>query len=388
MRGSSARKPKTVLLLIRSLHIGGAERQVVSLAKSMTDLGTTVHVGVKVAGGPLETDLRVIPGVDLHLLGGSGLVGQLTYFFKLRELIRSRGCDAVYGFMPLPNLALLITYTLWNRPLIAWGVRSSGVDQSQYGGRVKWTMRFEKWLSRFSNRVITNSTAALDEYRVKGYPYSKLEHIPNAINVGRFKPNSDARKKVVNELGISTSTFLIGLIARIHPMKDHMTFLKAAKVVIDEGLDVTFICAGETSEGYSEYESRVRESATSMGLDGRVLWVGPRKDPEVVMAACDITTLTSDSGEGFPNSVAESLATGTPCVSTDVGDAVWIIGEYGTVVPRGGFEELAMAWKSMMDRPAEVVSADAEAARNSIIDRFSPDSIAERTLDSLALDIG
>lgn len=386
MSDSEIRQSKTVLLLIRSLHIGGAERQVVSLAKSMTGLGTKVHVGVKVAGGPLECELAAIPGVELHFLGGAGLFGQIWYFLKLRSLIRSIGFDAVYGFMPLPNLALLISYTLRNRPIIAWGVRSSEVDESKYGGRVKWTMRLERWLSRFSDRVITNSAAALEEYRIKGYPYSKLQHIPNAINVDRFKPNPDARYKVVEEMGVSPKTFLVGIFARIHPMKDHMTFLKAAKCLVEEGIDVTFVCAGETSEGYSQYESRVRTSATTLGLDDRVLWIGPRQDPEVLMAACDITTLTSDSGEGFPNSVAESLACGTPCVSTDIGDAKLIIGDYGAAVPRGGSAELAAAWKLMIARSPEEVSADAEGARKSIVDRFSPDSIAERSLTALSSD--
>jgi glycosyltransferase involved in cell wall biosynthesis len=248
-------------------------------------------------------------------------------------------------------------------------------------------MRLEKWLSKFSNRVITNSAAALEEYRTKGYPYSKLEHIPNAISVDRFKPNSAARIQVVEELGVSKESFLIGIFARIHPMKDHMTFLKAAKLLVDEGLDVNFLCAGETSEGYSSYESRIRSSATAMGLDDRVLWIGPRQDPEVLMAACDITTLTSDSGEGFPNSVAESLACGTPCVSTDIGDAKLIIGDYGAAVPRGGSAELAAAWNLMIARSPEAVSADADGARKSIIDRFSPDSIAERSLVALSSDV-
>jgi glycosyltransferase involved in cell wall biosynthesis len=353
----------------------------------MTRLGTKVHVDVKVAGGPLESDLLAIPGVEMHHLGEDGLLGRIKYFLKLRSLIRSFGFDAVYGFMPVPNLALLISHTLRNRPFTAWGVRSSELNESQYGGRVKWAMRLEKWLSKFSNRVITNSAAALEEYRTKGYPYSKLEHIPNAISVDRFKPNSAARIQVVEELGVSKESFLIGIFARIHPMKDHMTFLKAAKLLVDEGLDVNFLCAGETSEGYSSYESRIRSSATAMGLDDRVLWIGPRQDPEVLMAACDITTLTSDSGEGFPNSVAESLACGTPCVSTDIGEAKLIIGDYGAAVPRGGSAELAAAWNLMIARSPEAVSADADGARKSIIDRFSPDSIAERSLVALSSDV-
>jgi len=384
MSTANGKQPKKILLLIRSLHIGGAERQVVSLAKTISALGTEVHVAVKVSGGPLETDLANIPNVQLHHLGERGIIGQLKYFLKLRKLIKSNRYDAVYGFMPLPNLALLVARTLRNRPLIAWGVRSSDVDSSQYGSRVKWTMRLEKWLSRFADRVITNSQAALEEYRFKGYPYAKLSHIPNAIDVERFKPNPEARKKLETETGIAAAAPVIGIFARIHPMKDHLTFLKAAAQLLKKSPDVRFICAGEDSEGYSTYASRIRQNATELGLDDSVIWLGPRTDPESLMAACDITTLTSDSGEGFPNSVAESLACGTPCVVTNVGDGAAIVVDPKAVVARDDSEALAAAWKSMLERVANESTALELESRNSIIERYSPAQIGRETLSQLA----
>ena len=377
-------QPKKILFLIRSLHIGGAERQVVSLAKTISALGTEVHVALKVSGGPLENDLANIPDVTLHHIKGSGLTGRFQYFLRLRTVIKQNQFDAVYGFMPVPNLTLLVARTIRNRPIIAWGVRSSGVDPSQYGERVKWTMRLEKWLSRFADRVITNSRAALDEYRLKDYPYAKLSHIPNAIDVDRFKPDPVAREKLGLELGISQSTPLIGLFARIHPMKDHLTFLRAAKILIYASPNVRFICAGEVSTGYETYEKRIRTTATELGLDDHIMWIGPRRDPEYLMAACDLTTLTSDSGEGFPNSVAESLACSTPCVVTDVGDAALIVNTPETVVPRSNPEELAIAWQAILDRLKKSTGDIAINARNSIVDRYSPKQIARQTLSELS----
>ena len=377
-------QPKKILLLIRSLHIGGAERQVVSLAKTISALGTEVHVALKVSGGPLENDLANIPDVTLHHIRGSGLTGRFQYFLRLRTVIKQNQFDAVYGFMPVPNLTLLVARTIRNRPLIAWGVRSSGVDPSQYGERVKWTMRLEKWLSRFADRVITNSRAALDEYRLNDYPYAKLSHIPNAIDVDRFKPDPVARETLGLELGISQSTPLIGLFARIHPMKDHLTFLRAAKILIEDSPNVQFICAGEVSTGYETYEKRIRTNATELGLDDHIMWIGPRRDPEYLMAACDLTTLTSDSGEGFPNSVAESLACSTPCVVTDVGDAALIVNNPEAVVPRSNPEELVIAWQAILDRLEKSTGDITINARASIVDRYSPEQIARQTLSELS----
>ena len=386
MNQQSKQKPKKLLLLIRSLHIGGAERQVVSLAKSMSELGTEVQVAVKVSGGPLEQDLKSLPNVKLHYLGSPGLLGRFKYFLRLRTLIKSNQFDAVYGFMPLPNLALLVARTIRKRPLIAWGVRSSGVDHSQYGGLVKWTMRLEKWLSRFADRIITNSMAALEEYRLNNYLYSKLSHVPNAIDVERFSPDPDARAAIENELALPAGVPLIGVFARIHPMKDHLAFLQAAKLLLSEHPTARFICAGDVSTGFTAYNERVRANATDLGLDENVLWLGPRTDPQTLMAACDITTLTSDSGEGFPNSVAESMACGTPCVAVDVGDAAAIIegSATGHIVPRKDAEAIANAWDTQLKQLVRESEAIAEQARQSIIDRYSPASVAQETLELLS----
>jgi glycosyltransferase involved in cell wall biosynthesis len=167
-------------------------------------------------------------------------------------------------------------------------------------------------------------------------------------------------------------------------MKDHLTFLRAAKILIYDSPNVRFICAGEVSTGYETYEKRIRITATELGLDDHIMWIGPRRDPEYLMAACDLTTLTSDSGEGFPNSVAESLACSTPCVVTDVGDAALIVNTPETVVPRSNPEELAIAWQAILDRLKKSTGDIAINARNSIVDRYSPKQIARQTLSELS----
>jgi glycosyltransferase involved in cell wall biosynthesis len=248
---------------------------------------------------------------------------------------------------------------------------------------VKWTMRFEKWLSKLADRVITNSQAALEEYRQHGYSYSKLSHVANAIDTNRFKPDPEARNSVATEFEIAPGAPLIGLFARIHPMKDHLTFLRAAKLLLAQLPNARFICAGEVSSGFTHHNERIRANATELGLDNSVLWVGPRTDPERLMAACDITTLSSDSGEGFPNSVAESLACGTPCPTVDVGDAARIVADFSEVVPRSNPEKLANAWFKQISELKQPDNEISQQLRNSIIDRFSQSNIAVQTLELL-----
>lgn len=383
MKDTKSYSTVKILLHIRSLDIGGSERQVVSLAKSMADLGAEIHIATIKSGGQLEADILGISNVHLHYIGGSGLGGKLKYLSRLRSLIKSTEFNGVYGFLPIPNLALLVARTVRNRPFIAWGVRSSNLDSNQYEKRVKFAMKLEKWLSKFPDTIITNSRAALTEYQLKGY--AKLHHIPNAIDSDRFKPNPAIRVLVRNKLGISNSAPLIGLFARIHPMKDHITFLKAVKILITKTPRVRFICAGSTSVGYSDLETSIKTTATDMGLDKHVIWLGPRNDPEHLMAACDLTTLTSDNGEGFPNSVAESISCGVPCVPTDIGDSANIVSNFAPVVPAKNAQALALAWESILSRDSIKQNQLSLEMRQSIIDRFSCNTIALRTLKALTL---
>ncbi len=372
-----------ILLHIRSLDIGGSERQVVYLAKSMAQIGVEVHIALTKSGGPLEADLLDIVNVHIHRINATGIGGKLKYLLQLRSIIKFGQFDAVYGFLPVPNLALLVARTVQNRPIIAWGVRSSGLDLTQYNRRVKWTMKLEKWLSKLSNVVITNSEAALKEYQRTGYPISKLRHVPNAIDLDRFKPDTDTGIAIRNELKISLDVPVIGLFARIHPMKDHKTFINAARILVDLVPEVKFICAGATSEGYSQLESDIKKKALDLSLDKHILWLGSRNDPERLIVACNITTLTSDSGEGFPNAIAESAACGVICVATDIGDSSTIISDGIAVVPAKNPNYLANAWKSALELDPIDRGRITAKIRQSITEQFSCETIVNLTLKTL-----
>ena len=114
-----------ILLHIRSLDIGGSERQVVYLARSMAQIGVEVHIALTKSGGPLEADLLDAVNVHIHRIKASGVGWKFKYLLQLRSIIKFEQFDAVYGFLPVPNLALLVAHTVPNRQIIAWSNRSS-----------------------------------------------------------------------------------------------------------------------------------------------------------------------------------------------------------------------------------------------------------------------
>ena len=61
-------------------------------------------------------------------------------------------------------------------------------------------------------------------------------------------------------------------------------------------------------------------------LSNHVKLLGQTDNISEVMNGLDLHILSSSYGEGFPNVIAESMACGTPCIATDVGDSSFVIG--------------------------------------------------------------
>jgi glycosyltransferase involved in cell wall biosynthesis len=132
-------------------------------------------------------------------------------------------------------------------------------------------------------------------------------------------------------------TPVIGMVGRYHPQKDHGNLIEAMRLLKQERYAFTCLLVGDSlTEGNIELNQLIRQA----GIDEHVRLLGPRTDIVAIMNALDIHVLSS-LGEAFPNVLAEAMACGTPCVTTDVGDAALIIGDTGWVVPVRNSRELA-----------------------------------------------
>jgi glycosyltransferase involved in cell wall biosynthesis len=130
------------------------------------------------------------------------------------------------------------------------------------------------------------------------------------------------------EWGVRDDEKLVGVVARLDPMKDHATFLKAAGIVAASHERVKFACVGDGSDACRRELVRL---AHEWGIADRIIWASARHDVWRVYNALDLAVSASRFGEGFPNAVAEAMATGVPCVVTDVGDSAAIVADTGWI---------------------------------------------------------
>ena len=186
--------------------------------------------------------------------------------------------------------------------------------------------------SRTADVLIANSHAGAAHVSSLGYPTGRLIVVPNGIDTDRFRPDPERRRRQRADWAINADQRIIGLAARLDPMKDHANFVRAAKVAFHNGID--------------------------------------------------LATSSSAFGEGFSNAIGEAMACGTPCVVTDVGDSARIVGTTGRVVAPRDPEALGQAWDVML---AATQSLNALACRRRIVESFSLEALCRNTERALGL---
>lgn len=355
-----------IVILTRSLEVGGAQRQVVTLAGGLRERGHNVVVAVFYGGHVLERGLEEA-GIPLCYLGKTGRWDVPGFLSRLIRFLRRERPDVLYAFQSGASIFGTLARPLMSAKLV-WGVRHSNMDFSRYGRVPCLAYRLQCAMSHIPDLIIANSRAGLDHARSNGFPDDRSIVIPNGIDTELFRPDPESRQRVRAELGVSGSEMLIGLVGRLDVMKDHPTFLRAAARLARVRADVRFVCVGP---GKDQYACEIRALADSLGLASRIIWAGARGDMPAVYNALDMLVSSSSFGEGFPNVLGEAMACGTPCVVTHVGDSPWVVGDCGEIV-----------------MPRDPVALDAAITR--MLDRIAagdihPDRVRDRILTHFAL---
>lgn len=370
-----------IVFLIRSLTFGGAERQLVALARGLHERGHDIRVGVFYADGPLEADLREA-GVRVTVLDKGGRWDLAGFMVRLTRFLRNERPDVFHGYLGTSNYLGVLTRPFHGAKVV-WGVRASDLDGTRYDWFYRLDGTIERSLARFPDLLIANSHAGRDHVLQRGFPAAKTIVIPNGIDAQRFHPDTRIRAEVRAEFGVADQEVLIGRIGRLDPQKDYPTFIRAAADIVRQRPKTRFICVGT---GPEDYERELHDLATGLGLTDRLIWTGPRADMPGIYNALDVMVSSSAWGEGLPNVVAEAMACGVPCVVTDSGDSSWVVGTVGKVVPPRDVPALVTATVDFIDDLDEG-RIDTTAIRQRIVRELSMERLYDQTEAALQFAI-
>ncbi|HVG01686.1 MAG TPA: glycosyltransferase [Nitrospira sp.] len=335
------------MFLIRSLDwYGGAQRQLVNLASGLSKVGHDVTVVTYYSHVPLERELAEA-GVEVRSLGKRSRWDLFQPIVRFLCLVRKLQPTVIHGYLSTANILAVMAKACCPSLKVAWGLRASNMHWDEYDWLHKMSFVCERALSRFADLLIVNSYAGRDHYASSGFPIDKMIVIHNGIDTARFRPDKEAGSAMKRRWGIDKKDRIVCLVGRLDPMKDHITFLRAAALLAQRRSGLRFVCVGQ---GASGYENALRAQAEREGVADRIMWVGCFYDMKPVYNACDVVVSSSVWGEGFPNVLAEAIACGVPCVATDVGDSSLLCAPMvGTLVPPGDPASMAKAIESVLD---------------------------------------
>lgn len=361
-----------ILFAVQQLGRGGAERQLVTLARSLHERGSDVHVAVFYRGGAFDEELRVA-GVPTVFLGASRRRGLPLALLRLAWLVCRLRPTVVHPYLVVPNLVCLPLKLVRPGTKVVWGVRHAELDLTAFDALIRVSETLARPASRLADLIVVNSEAGRRSHAALGYPEHKLVVVPNGIDVERFQADRSARARQRDTWGVGEHTVLVGMVARVDPTKDHERFLRSVALARREVPELRAVCVGAVKPEELE-RLRVHEP--------HAIFTGAIDDVVSAYSALDIGCLASRT-EGFPNVVAEAMSCGVPCVVADVGDAAAIVGDTGEVVSDDSDEAMANAICQLVRRLA-THPALGDQARRRISDTYGIDQLVDRTCAALA----
>jgi glycosyltransferase involved in cell wall biosynthesis len=371
----SSIRPLSVCLLISSLEFGGAERQVVELARSFNP----AHVKPFVCSLSREVPLgRFLPDGEALTIVEKRARFDFTVVFRLARLLRREKIDVVHAFLLDAEIAARLA-----APLAGVRVVVASERNTDYKRPFLHKMALKITQPLFDVMIANSMAGKRFNMRTFGLAESRIEVVPNGVAVERFYPDPEAGRALRNRLGIPHSDPVIGMVASFKRQKGHDCFLRMAQRVRAVFPNCWFLIVGgivqDDFTASSRYETEMKELARSLELGNRCLFLGNQTEIRYVYNVCNVTALLSVR-EGTPNVLLESMACGVPVIATDIADNSIIIqdGVSGCVVEANDSAAAAVRALRLISMPEKARKMGA-AAREHVIQCYSTQKAALMT---------
>jgi glycosyltransferase involved in cell wall biosynthesis len=352
-------------MVASSLTLAGAEKQTMYMARALRDAGVDVRLFYLGAGGYYERVLRET-GVPVRQIYTPKrpvvmLAGLIRALSRLRPhvVLASQFADLIYS----------ATAGRCCRALTLGSIRSDGLRD------LATRAPLGLLLSRMTHGLITNSQGARQKLISRGVAPSRMEVLPNVIDLQDF----DSRSALPSEdVSLPSGRVIVAAIGRLHPCKRFDRFIDAVALARRREPALAGIIAGGEGGGA---KAALQERASSLGLSGEDLsFVGECERIPALLARAAFLVLTSDY-EGFPNVILEAMAARRPVITTPVGDAPLIVqhGQTGYVVEGSDVKGMAEFMVRLAQSPSMRVSFG-EAGRKRVEQEFNYDLLADRLM--------
>jgi len=328
-----------ILQIIPTLWVGGAERVVGLLARHLKASGHDVGVVSMFAGRGtfIEEELRAAR-IPLYFLG-KRRGPDLRMIPRIARVLAGFRPDVLHTHLYVLKYALPALVG-WRRSRVVHTVHNLAEHEVERSSRILQYLAFRAGV------VPVAIGEAVAESMKRVYRLSAPHRIPNGIPVSEYAPAPGARDEIRQSLAIPPGAPTFLAVGRLEPQKNTAALFPAFASPRLRALGAHLLLAGD-----GELRPELEQLARRLELDGRVHFLGVRRDVPRLLAAADAFVLASRY-EGNPLTVMEAMAAGRPVVATTVGCVSELVGEEaGFLVPPGDEPALEAAIAALAADP-------------------------------------
>ena len=323
---------KVVLHIIPSLQVGGAEKMLVNL---VTSSGRFRHI-ILCLKPRSKNELSIANHrVEIIRPGYHGILSALFFLIVMPLKLRKSPPSVIQGWMYHGSFAAFYLATLLRSSKLIWAIHHFDPRDNTLRPSTRWLIWLLAKLSRYPSAILYCALSASYAHEAIGFNSSKSNVIFNGYDTKRFKPNDQVRRHMRAELCVADH-FVVALIGRFHPVKGHGVLLEAFSR-LEFGANIKVIFAGRGVDKTDGFAKTVK--ARSQNSD-QFLFLGEITNVPAILNAIDLLVLPSYN-EALPNIIAESMASGTCCIATSVGDIPQLIGSQDLLVKPGDVRALS-----------------------------------------------
>jgi glycosyltransferase involved in cell wall biosynthesis len=354
-----------VALVIPGLdRIGGAERQVILMAKGLVQRGWRVSVvALSGTGGSSAQELREVGAAFLSLGMRKGLADPRGWI-RFHRWLRQQEPDVVHA-----HLSHAVWMARWSRLGAPVPVVMDTLHSSSTG---TWGRRLGYQCSAWLTDKVTAVSQAVADAHLCAHMVSdrKLTVLPNGVDLSAWRPDQAIRTAVRHDFGLGEE-FVWFAAGRLDPVKDYPSLLRAMSML---PADAQLVIAGA-----GPCEAELRQLTLDLKLAQRVRFLGFESDVRRWMQAADGYVLSS-LWEGLPMGLLEAAACALPAVATDVpGTREVIVHEQtGWLTPACDSDALSKTMTHAMEIAPQARKAIGERARKMVMERFSLSAVLDR----------
>lgn len=353
-------RPIRLMFVVPDLTFGGAERHVTTLLPRMDPQRFTASAVCIGEEGGLFPDL-LAAGIDARALHLGGKQQAALALFHLVAAMRELRPDIVVvrGYNA-ETLGRIAARTAGVEHTVMW-VHNLTDLKPRSAVRAALDRALDRWTSAYFGVAESQRPYLMDRL---GYSGDKIHIILNGVDPALF--DTTAEPAIRGEFGWDENDPVVGVVAELSPIKDHATFLRAARLVVDQMPRTRFLVIGDGA-----CRSELEAVTADLKLTAHVRFTGARRDVARLLRTLDVFALSSLS-ECFSIALLEAMACAKPAVCTAVGGTAEIIddGMTGYLVPPRDPQQLAIRLLQLLSDPA-AARRMGRAGRERVVTEFS-----------------